>query len=447
MNRAPRPDTIAAPATPPGHGGIGILRLSGPDAGTIGAAVAPPLPPARSAALRTFRAADGEAIDRGLTLWLPGPASYTGEDTLELHGHGGPAVLDALFARVLELGARAARPGEFSERAFLNGRMDLAQAEAVADLIESSDRAGARAAMRSLEGAFSRRVEDLLEQLTGLRAWIEATLDFPEEEIDFLADPELAGRVERLRAALADTRSAAAEGRRLVEGQTVVIAGAPNAGKSSLLNRLAGAEAAIVTAIAGTTRDTLRESIRIEGVPLTVIDTAGLRDTDDPVESEGVRRARAAADSADRILLVIDVTDPRGDPAAFAQGIPVDLIRNKIDLVDEPEGAETDAEGRNVFRVSAETGAGLDALREHLRRTLGTAAHEGIFSARRRHLDALDRAAAEVEAAAAEFRASAAGELIAERLRRAQDELAVITGRVTTEDLLGEIFGRFCIGK
>ncbi len=447
MNRAPRPDTIAAPATPPGHGGIGILRLSGPDAGTIGAAVAPPLPPARSAALRTFRAADGEAIDRGLVLWLPGPGSYTGEDTLELHGHGGPAVLDALFARVLELGARAARPGEFSERAFLNGRMDLAQAEAVADLIESSDRAGARAAMRSLEGVFSRRVEDLLEQLTGLRAWIEATLDFPEEEIDFLADPELADRVERLRAALAETRAAAAEGRRLVEGQTVVIAGAPNAGKSSLLNRLAGAEAAIVTAIAGTTRDTLRESIRIEGVPLTVIDTAGLRDTDDPVESEGVRRARAAADGADRILLVIDATDPRGDSAAFAQGIPVDLIRNKIDLAGEPEGAEADAEGRNVFRVSAETGAGLDALREHLRRTLGAAAHEGIFSARRRHLDALDRAAAEVEAAAAEFRDSAAGELIAERLRRAQDELAAITGRVTSEDLLGEIFGRFCIGK
>ncbi|MDX1609593.1 MAG: tRNA uridine-5-carboxymethylaminomethyl(34) synthesis GTPase MnmE [Halofilum sp. (in: g-proteobacteria)] len=440
-------DTIAAQATPPGHGGIGVIRVSGPAAGTIAAALAPPLAEPRRAALRAFRAADGEPIDRGLLLWLPAPGSYTGEDSLELQGHGGPAVVDALLARVLELGARAARPGEFTERAFLNGRLDLAQAEAVADLIESADRAGARAAMRSLEGAFSQRVEDLSGQLTGLRAWIEATLDFPEEEVDYLADPALAARVEALQTAIAETRAAAAEGRRLVEGQTVVIAGAPNAGKSTLLNRLAGAEAAIVTEVPGTTRDTLRESIRIEGVPLTVIDTAGLRDTDDPVESEGVRRARAATERADRILLIVDSTAADAALPEFAPGIPVDVVRNKIDLSGEAAGPEPDAAGRSVFRVSAATGAGLEALRAHLHRALGAAGHEGVFSARRRHLDALDRAAAEVAAAVTEFRHSAAGELVAEHLRRAQDELGAITGRVTSEDLLGEIFGRFCIGK
>lgn len=447
MSERGRNDTIAAPATPTGHGGIGILRISGPDAGSIADALAPPRPQPRQATLRAFAAADGRAIDRGLVLWMPGPDSYTGEDTLELHGHGGPAVIDALLQRVLQLGARAAGPGEFTERAFLNGRLDLAQAEAVADLIETADHAGARAAMRSLEGAFSRRVDELIEQLTGLRAWIEATLDFPEEEIDYLADPALAQRVEALRGALDETRAAAAEGRRLVEGQTVVIAGAPNAGKSSLLNRLAGTEAAIVTEIPGTTRDTLRESLRLAGVPLTVIDTAGLRDTDDPVEGEGVRRARAAAAAADRILLVVDAVAGDTEGPALPADVPVDRVRNKIDLAGEPAGADTDEQGRRVFRVSALTGAGLDALRDHLQRVLGAAGEEGVFSARRRHLDALDRAAAEVEAAVTEFHASAAGELVAERLRRAQDQLGAITGRVTTEDLLGEIFGRFCIGK
>jgi len=446
MTDRARTETIAAPATPPGHGGIGIIRVSGPGAGAIADTLSPPRPAAHRAALRAFVDAGGHAIDRGLALWLPGPHSYTGEDTLELHGHGGPAVIDALFQRVLELGARAAGPGEFTERAFLNGRLDLAQAEAVADLIETADRAGARAAMRSLEGAFSQRVDGLLEQLTGLRAWIEATLDFPEEEIDHFADPALTAHMEQLRTALADTRAAAAEGRRLVEGQTVVIAGAPNAGKSSLLNRMAGAEAAIVTEIPGTTRDTLRESIRLAGVPLTVIDTAGLRDTDDPVEGEGVRRARAAAEAADRILLVVDATQSTDRPP-LPEGVPVDVIRNKIDLSGETAGTETDAAGHRCIRVSAATGAGLDELREHLREVLAGSGDAGAFSARRRHLDALDRAAAEIDAAADEFHARGAAELVAERLRRAQDELGRITGRVTTEDLLGEIFGRFCIGK
>ena len=448
MTGPARPDTIVAPATPPGHGGIGIVRISGPRARAIAETLAPPLPGPRRAALRAFRDTAGEAIDRGLLLWLPGPQSYTGEDTLELHGHGGPAVLDALVARVLELGARAARPGEFTERAFLNGRLDLAQAEAVADLIEAADRAGARAALRSLDGEFSRRIDGLLDRLVGLRAWVEATLDFPEEEVDHLADPELARRMEALCTALADTRAAAAEGRRLVEGQTVVIAGAPNAGKSSLLNRLAGAEAAIVTEIAGTTRDTVREAIRIEGVPLTVVDTAGLRETEDPVETEGVRRAREAMAAADRVLLVVDATGPAPRLPELATGVPIDVIRNKIDLTGEPPGTfEEPASGHAGFRVSAANGAGIDALRAHLHRALGAAAHEGVFSARRRHLDALDRAAGEVEAARAELRTSAAGELVAECLRRAQDQLGTITGRVTSEDLLGEIFARFCIGK
>jgi len=447
MSERARTDTIAAPATPPGHGGIGIIRVSGPAAGAIADAVAQPRPQPHRAALRAFNDADGRAIDRGLALWLPGPGSYTGEDSLELHGHGGPAVLDALFRRVLELGARAAGPGEFTERAFLNGRLDLAQAEAVADLIETSDHAGARAAMRSLEGAFSERVDRLIERLTGLRAWIEATLDFPEEEIDYLADPELGDRMEALRSELADTRAAAAEGRRLVEGQTVVIAGAPNAGKSSLLNRLAGTEAAIVTEVPGTTRDVLRESIRLAGVPLTVIDTAGLRDTDDPVETEGVRRARAAAGSADHVLLIVDSAAPQTQLPPLPEGVPVDIVRNKIDLTGEPAGELPEDGGRRVFGVSAQTGAGLDVLATHLQHALGASGGEGVFSARRRHLDALARAAAEIEAAAEELHARAAGELVAERLRRAQDELGRITGRVTSEDLLGEIFARFCIGK
>lgn len=438
-------DTIAAQATPPGHGGIGIVRVSGPATGDIAAALAPPLPAPRAAALRAFRDADGTALDRGLVLWFPAPGSYTGEDVVELHGHGGPAVLDGVLARVLALGARPARPGEFTERAFLNGRIDLAQAEAVADLIESADAAGARAAVRSLEGAFSARVQDLVAELTALRAWVEAALDFPDDDVDPLADATLRGRVDALRASLAATRAAAAEGRRLVEGLTVVIAGAPNAGKSSLLNRLAGTDAAIVTEVPGTTRDTLREAIRLDGVPLTVIDTAGLRATADPVESEGVRRAQAALAAADRVLLVVDTAAPAALPTDLPDGVAVDVVRNKIDLSGEPAGVEESQAGR-VFRVSAYTGAGLDALRAHLRGVLG-GGDGGVFSARRRHLEALDRAGAEVDAAAAELAGAGAGELAAERLRAAQDALGTITGAVASEDLLGEIFARFCIGK
>ena len=441
-----RPDTIAAPVTPPGYGGVGIVRVSGPGAAAVADAIAPPRPPAHRAALRAFLDANGRSLDRGLALWFPAPGSYTGEDTLELHGHGGPAVVDAVQARCLELGARAARPGEFTERAFLNGRLDLAQAEAVADLIESSDAAGARAALRSLEGAFSDRVHGLADELTALRAWIEAALDFPEDEIDFLADTALRGRLDALDRAFGDTRAEAASGRRLVEGLTVVIAGAPNAGKSSLLNALAGADSAIVTEIAGTTRDVLRESIRIDGVPFTLLDTAGLRATDDPVESEGVRRAEAALAGADRVLLVVDATAPASERPALPDGVVVDIVRNKIDLTAEAPGAR-DADGARELRVSATTGAGLDALRTHLHGLLGTGPEGGAFSARRRHLDALDRAHAALQAARAELDRSGAGELAAEQLRAAQTELGTITGETTTEDLLGEIFSRFCIGK
>ena len=438
---APAGDTIAARATPPGHGGVGVIRISGPDADTIAAAIVGALPAPRTAALRSFRAHDGRALDQGLVLRFPAPASYTGEDVVELHGHGGPGVLDAVLERVLALGARPAGPGEFTQRAFVNGRIDLAQAEAVADLIDSADSAGARAAMRSLSGEFSARVHALAEELTALRAWIEAALDFPDDDVDFLADTALARRLDTLADDVAAVHAAADSGRRLVEGLTLVIAGAPNAGKSSLLNRLAGTDAAIVTEIAGTTRDLLRETIRIDGLPVTVIDTAGLRQSADPIEAEGVRRARAAADSADRVLLVIDAAEPAPEPADLPADLPVDRVYNKIDLLC---GAAPD----DGIAVSARSGAGLDTLRAHLRARL--AGPEGVdtaFSARRRHLHALAHAGRAIAHARNELATTGAGELAAEQLRHAQQELGTITGTVTTEDLLGEIFGRFCIGK
>ncbi len=442
-------DTIVAPATPPGHGGVGVVRISGPKAAAIGAAVAPPLPRARVAGLRRMRAADGTTLDQGLVLWLPGPGSYTGEDTLELQGHGSPVVVDALLARVLALGARHARPGEFSERAFLNGRIDLAQAEAVADLIESADAAGARAAMRSLEGAFSQRVHALVDALTELRAWIEAAFDFPEDDVDLLADGRIRARLTELRERIGETRRAAAEGRRLVAGATLVLAGATNAGKSSLLNRLTGADAAIVTDIAGTTRDTLNESIRIAGLPVTVTDTAGLRATTDPVESEGVRRAHQALERADRILYVVDAREGLAAlPPELPADVAVDVVHNKIDLTGAAPGWVEAGERGATFAVSATTGAGLEALTQHLRSAIGAAPDAGdAFSARRRHLEALDRADEALAAAEAELAADAGAEIAAEHLRHAQEALGTITGRVTTEDLLGEIFSRFCIGK
>jgi len=434
-------DTIAARATPPGHGGIGIIRVSGANAAAIATAIAGGNLTPRTATLRSLRDRRGERLDSALVLWFPGPGSYTGEDSVEFHGHGGPAVLDGVLQRVLELGARSARPGEFTERAFLNGRLDLAQAEAVADLIEASETAGARAAQRSLRGEFSARVHALTDELTALRAWIEAALDFPDDDVDFLADRALQQRLTRLRESVAEVRAAAATGRRLVEGVTLVIAGAPNAGKSSLLNRLARTDAAIVTAVPGTTRDLLREQLRLDGIPVTAIDTAGLRLTEDPIEGEGVRRARAALADADRVLLVIDAGNPESAAADLPPDIPVDRIYNKIDLA-------PDADTGDGFAVSALTGSGIEALRDHLAHALaGPGTSDTAYSARRRHIDALDQVADDVAGALTELRTTGAGELAAEQLRRAQQALGTITGTVTTEDLLGEIFSQFCIGK
>ncbi len=445
-------DTIAAVATPPGRGGIGVVRVSGPLCAAIAEAVCGALPVARHAAFRKFRAADGAVLDEGLALYFPAPHSFTGEDVLELQGHGGPVVMDLLLARVLELGVRPARPGEFSERAFLNDKLDLAQAEAIADLIASDTAAAVRAALRSLQGEFSRRVRELVEGLIEMRLYVEAAIDFPEEEINFLADGVIAARLRDLRERLNALQAIAGQGRLLRDGMTVVIAGRPNAGKSSLLNHLAGREAAIVTAIPGTTRDVLREHISIDGMPLHVIDTAGLRDSDDPVEREGIRRAWAEIEAADRILMVVD--DRLGltpDEGALRERLPPDtpvtVICNKIDLSGRAPAVGDGAWGTEIW-LSAKTEAGLDLLREHLKSCMGFhGGEEGIFMARRRHLDALEQATAALERAAYQLEVIRAGELVAEELREAQNALAEITGEFTSEDLLSRIFSSFCIGK
>ncbi|MEX0732579.1 MAG: tRNA uridine-5-carboxymethylaminomethyl(34) synthesis GTPase MnmE [Aquisalimonadaceae bacterium] len=446
-----RVDTICAVATPPGQGGVGIVRLSGPDAGRIATQVAGGLPAARLAAYRSFRDEDGTLLDQGLFLWFPGPASFTGEDVVELQGHGGPVVLDRILRRLTALGARLARPGEFSERAFLNGRLDLAQAEAIADLIASGTEESARAAMRSLEGAFSREIRALVDALVELRVHVEAAIDFPEEEIDFLADGDVAARLKTVRDRLGAVKAAARQGQLLRDGMTLVIAGKPNAGKSSLLNQLAGHDAAIVTPVAGTTRDVLREQIQIDGMPLHIIDTAGLRESDNVVEQEGVRRARRAMDAADRVLLVVEdalgVTDAeRAALAALPEGVAVTVVRNKVDISGRLPRVDT-VDGLREVRLSALTGAGVDMLRQHLKKCMGYVEAEGSFIARRRHLDALRRAEEALADAHQQLHGPVAGELMAEDLKRAQDALGEITGAFTSDDLLGEIFSSFCIGK
>jgi tRNA modification GTPase len=453
------PETIVATATPPGRGGIGIVRISGPAVAAIAEALLGALPAPRYAMAARFRAADGEIIDAGLALYFPAPRSYTGEDVLELHGHGGPVPLEALTARVVQLGARRALPGEFTQRAYLNDKLDLAQAEAVADLIDAGSEAAARAALRSLQGEFSARVQALDEALAQLRAHVEATIDFPTEEIDYLADRALAERLAAVRAQCAQLQATARTGRVLTEGLTVVIAGAPNAGKSTLLNRLAGQDTAIVTDIPGTTRDVLRERIQIEGVPLWLLDTAGLRASGDVIESEGMRRARAAIASADHILFLVDAaSDPEArrfahELDALPAGVPVTLLLNKVDLLGIDPGALADAAGRSwpavpCIAISAQQGAGLEALRQHLLRTAGFQPQEsGLLSARRRHLEALAAAAAHLEAAEVQRRDAREGELVAEELRAAQRALGEITGAGTADELLGRIFSAFCIGK
>ncbi|KAA8693848.1 tRNA uridine-5-carboxymethylaminomethyl(34) synthesis GTPase MnmE [Pseudomonas caricapapayae] len=451
-------ETIVAIATAQGRGGVGIVRVSGPLAGKTAEAIIGRTPKPRFAHYGPFVDEAGHVLDEGIALYFPGPNSFTGEDVLELQGHGGPIVLDMLLQRCLQLGSRLARPGEFSERAFLNDKLDLAQAEAIADLIEASSAQAARNALRSLQGAFSRRVDNLTEKLISLRIYVEAAIDFPEEEIDFLADGHVLSMLDDVRMELSTVLREAGQGALLRDGMTVVIAGRPNAGKSSLLNALAGREAAIVTEIAGTTRDVLREHIHIDGMPLHVVDTAGLRDTQDQVEMIGVQRALKAIGEADRILLVVDATAPEAaDPFAlwpeFLEQRPdpskVTLIRNKADLSGDPVDLQTSVDGHVTISLSARSGGeGLELLREHLKACMGyEQTSESSFSARRRHLEALRHASDSLEHGRAQLTLAGAGELLAEDLRQAQQALGEITGAFSSDDLLGRIFSSFCIGK
>lgn len=449
MNTA---STIVAIATPSGRGGIGVVRVSGPLVRHIAEKIFGKVPPARVAHYGAFRNASGGAIDKGLALFFSSPHSYTGEDTLELQGHGGPVVLDAVLARILELGATLARPGEFTERAFLNGKLDLAQAEAVADLIDAGSAQAARAALRSLDGDFSAQIKTRVDALIRLRMYIEAAIDFPEEEIDFLADARVLAELQAIEGSLDALLEAAQQGSLLHDGMTIVLAGPPNAGKSSLLNALAQQEAAIVSPIPGTTRDVLRERIHIDGLPLHIIDTAGLRDSQDAIETEGVRRARKQMERADRILFVTD--DAATDVAAINEArahlppdIPLTMVRNKADLSGRTPGESETADVPEIA-LSAKTGAGVEELRAHLKRCAGyQTAGEGTFSARRRHLDALRRARAHVSIGREVLGRTRAGELLAEELRQAQQAINEITGEFTSDDLLGRIFSSFCIGK
>jgi tRNA modification GTPase len=453
----PVTETIAAVATAQGRGGVGIVRVSGPLASTLAQAICQRELKPRYAHYGPFFADAEQVLDEGLALYFPGPHSFTGEDVLELQGHGGPVVLDLLLRRCVQLGARLARPGEFSERAFLNDKLDLAQAEAIADLIEASSEQAARNALRSLQGEFSRRVHGLTERLISLRIYVEAAIDFPEEEIDFLADGHVLNLLDGVRSDLKGVLHEAGQGALLRDGMTVVIAGRPNAGKSSLLNALAGREAAIVTEIAGTTRDVLREHIHIDGMPLHVVDTAGLRDTEDQVERIGVERALKAIGEADRILLVVDATAPEADdPFAlwpeFLDQRPdpakVTLIRNKADLSGESVVLEVCNDGHVTISLSAKSAEGLDLLREHLKACMGyEQTSESSFSARRRHIEALQQASTHLEHGYAQLTLAGAGELLAEDLRMAQQALGEITGAFSSDDLLGRIFSSFCIGK
>ncbi len=450
-------ETIAAVATAPGRGGIGVVRVSGPRAKAVAITLSGREPTPRHAHYGPFHADDGEVIDEGLLLFFPGPHSFTGEDVLELQGHGGPVVMDMLLQRCVALGVRLARPGEFSERAFLNDKLDLAQAEAIADLIEASSTQAARNAVRSLQGDFSRRVHQLTESLVQLRIYVEAAIDFPEEEIDFLADGRILALLQDLRAELSTVLHQAAQGALLRDGMTVVIAGRPNAGKSSLLNALAGREAAIVTDVAGTTRDVLREHIQIDGMPLHILDTAGLRDTKDPVERIGVERAIKAIEDADRILLVIDASAANNEPqdskwpellSSRPDPAKTTLVRNKADITGERPALRVDADGHSIISVSARSGDGLDLLRDHLKHCMGyDQTAESSFSARRRHLDALRQASLHLDHGHAQLTLAGAGELLAEDLRQAQQALGEITGAFSSDDLLGRIFSSFCIGK
>lgn len=444
-------DTIAAIATAPGRGGVGIVRISGPQAYVIAQQLVGELTP-RQAHYLPFSAA-GQLLDQGIAIYFKAPHSYTGEDVVELQGHGGPVVLDSLLQACLALGARMARPGEFTERAFLNDKLDLAQAEAVADLIEASSEQAARSAMRSLQGAFSQRVQQLTEALIQLRIYVEAAIDFPEEEIDFLSDGHIEAQLQQVQDQLQQLLQQSQQGARLREGMTLVIVGRPNAGKSSLLNALAGKDSAIVTHVAGTTRDIVQEQIHLDGMPLHIIDTAGLRESDDPVEQIGIQRAWEAMATADRLLVVQDVQQQAGADdlvQQIAQRYPqlgISYVYNKIDLTQQaPQLCQR--QDQPTLYLSAKTGAGLPLLIQHLKDCVGfEGGGEDSFIARRRHLDALHQAQSQLEQAWQQLTLRAAGELVAEDLRQAQQALVEITGEFSSDDLLGRIFSSFCIGK
>lgn len=449
-------DTIAAIATPLGRGGIGIVRVSGPKVSMIAQAVLGHLPRPRYAEYTDFLAENQQIIDQGIAIYFAKPNSFTGEEVLELQGHGGPIILDCLLKRVIQLGARLARPGEFSEQAFLNDKLDLAQAEAIADLIDAASEQAARAALRSLQGKFSQRIQQLIETLINLRIYVEAAIDFAEEEIDFLSENHISANLAQLLIQINLIQQQAQQGVLLREGINVVIAGRPNAGKSSLLNALSGRESAIVTDIPGTTRDVLREHIQIDGVPLHIVDTAGLRESTDQVEQEGIRRALQAIQQADRILLVLDsqaVSHLNIDQLCqeFFQDLSVKsrltIIRNKIDLIAQAPACET-YETIPIISLSAKQQQGLTLLRDHLKNCMGFNANsEGDFSARRRHLEALKIAEQAILHGQHQLINHRAGELLAEDLRQAQQALNTITGEFTSDDLLGKIFANFCIGK
>ncbi|PHV11792.1 tRNA uridine-5-carboxymethylaminomethyl(34) synthesis GTPase MnmE [Chitinimonas sp. BJB300] len=449
MTQLPNRDTIAAIATAPGRGGVGVVRISGSNLTELAVILAgKPLKP-RYVHYVDFRAGDGELIDQGLAIFFPGPHSFTGEDVLELQGHGGPVVMQMLLRRCLELGTRLAEPGEFTRRAFLNDKLDLAQAESVADLIDAGSESAARSALRSLAGAFSTEIHTLVEQLINLRMLVEATLDFPEEDIDFLEAADARGKLAGIHAQLDRVARTAKQGSLLREGMHVVLIGQPNVGKSSLMNALAGEEVAIVTDIAGTTRDTVRELIQLDGVPMHIIDTAGLRETNDTVEKIGIERTWGAVQKADLALLLIDsregITEhDRIILARLPDTLPRVHVFNKVDLTGESVG-HAEEDGHAVLRLSAKAGLGLDELKHTLLKMVGWGGSDaGIFLARERHLDAIRRAGQHLNTAALVWQQV---ELFAEELRIAQNDLASITGEFSADDLLGEIFSRFCIGK
>ncbi|AZG34334.1 MULTISPECIES: tRNA uridine-5-carboxymethylaminomethyl(34) synthesis GTPase MnmE [Shewanella] len=450
-------DTIVAQATAPGRGGVGIIRISGNLATNVATAIIGHVPKTRYAEYCDFNSADSKVIDQGIALFFKGPNSFTGEDVLELQGHGGQIVLDMLIKRVMEIdGIRIARPGEFSEQAFMNDKLDLTQAEAIADLIDATSEQAAKSALLSLQGEFSKEVYELVDQVTNLRLYVEAAIDFPDDEVDFLSDGKIANALYKIINKLDTVQASAKQGSIIREGMKVVIAGRPNAGKSSLLNALAGKESAIVTEVAGTTRDVLREHIHLDGMPLHIIDTAGLRDTLDTVEKIGIERAWAEIAAADRVLFMVDGTttdavNPHEIWPDFIDRLPaklgVTVVRNKADLTGETLD-KTEEQGNNVYRISAKTGLGVDELKQHLKSLMGYQSNlEGGFIARRRHLEALDLAASHLQLGKEQLEVYLAGELLAEELRMTQIALSEITGKFTSDDLLGKIFSSFCIGK